>query len=233
MSYYYSRKFEIENAVRRSGLKFYTILRPSFLMHNYLEPLCMAHFPHYGMHTLDVAYPLGTKTTHFDPHDVGRFAAAAPLDPGRFDRQEVELGNEQLTIEQVAEKLDHATDSGFDVNYLDAEQVAEMTEKAPALAIRLWGLKENAYTNDPSALDQYGIPLTNLAEFAKKEEVALSLSLQHLYEHRKDWDFEGGRWVKAKQDQEGDEGECWDNIEERDTKGDWEQPGNWAEQGHW
>jgi hypothetical protein len=169
MCYYYSRNFEIENAIRESGLKYYTILRPSFLMHNYLEPLCTAHFPNYGMFTLDVAYPPGTKAAHFDAYDVGRYAAAALLDPKRFDRHEIELGNQQLTIEQVAKALGDAVEEIFSTNHMADEEVALWARKAPALAIRLRGEKEGAYTTDLRDLAQYGIPLAELRDFAERQ----------------------------------------------------------------
>jgi uncharacterized protein YbjT (DUF2867 family) len=91
MCYHYARNFEIENAVRQISLTYYTILRPSFLMHNYLQSLCMAHFPNYGVY---IEYLKGRKTAHFDPYDIGKFAAAALLDPKRFSGHEIELGNE-------------------------------------------------------------------------------------------------------------------------------------------
>jgi hypothetical protein len=67
MRYYYSRKFAIEKAVCSSGIKNYSILRPSFLIHNY--------------HILGVTYPLAAVNANFDPYDVRKFAAAAFLDP--------------------------------------------------------------------------------------------------------------------------------------------------------
>jgi hypothetical protein len=54
----------------------------------------MAHFPNYGVYTLDVEYLEGRKTAHFDPYDIGKFAAATLLDPKRFGGHEIELGNE-------------------------------------------------------------------------------------------------------------------------------------------
>lgn len=225
MCYYYSRKFELEKAVRESGIKYYTILRPSFLMHNYLEPLCRAHFPNYGQFTLDVAYPPGTKTAHFDAYDVGRFAAAALLDPKQFDNHEIELGNEQLTIEQVAEMLREAVDERFSTNHATADEVALWKNSAPALAIRLWGEKEGAYTNDPKLLDQYGIPLTKFTEFAVREKVAIQEAIDHWYFRRSpgyqgNWENEGRGWGKQGRGE-------WGDNDEGAIGGNWEEGGDW------
>jgi uncharacterized protein YbjT (DUF2867 family) len=221
MCYYYSRNFEIENAIRESGLKYYTILRPSFLMHNYLEPLCTAHFPSYGIFTLDVAYPQGTKTAHFDAYDVGRYAAAALLDPKQFDRHEIELGNQQLTIEQVAKALGDAVEEIFSTNYMTAEEVALWARKAPALAIRLWGEKEGAYTNDLWDLAQYGIPLAELADFAERDKVALRQSVNNSY-HIQGKCYGEGDWDEWRSLGEQTGGQR-DGKDEKSTGGTWEE----------
>jgi len=170
------------------------------------------------MFTLDVAYPPGTKAAHFDAYDVGRYAAAALLDPKRFGRHEIELGNQQLTIEQVAKALGE--------NYMTAEEVALWARKAPALAIRLWREKEGAYMNDLRDLAQYGIPLAELADFAEREKVALREAVNNSY-HRQgkccgegDWD----EWRSLG----GQTGGQWGVKEEKGTGGAWEERVEWS-----
>ena len=171
MKAYYGAKVAIEEVVRASDIKYKTILRPGWLMHNYLEPLWRTHYPRYqSEHVLDVAYPPGSKTAHFDAADMGKLAAAAFLDPERFDNEVIECGNEQLTIEDVAREIGGAIGVKMKSKYLTLEEVDEFARQAPGLRVRLWGTKEGAFTNDPKPLEKYGVQLTTLKKFVQREK---------------------------------------------------------------
>ena len=174
MKRYYSAKVAIEDAVRASDIKYKTILRPGWLMHNYLEPLWRTHFPRYqSNHLLDVAYPPGSKTAHFDAADMGKLAAAAFLHPERYDGEVIECGNEQLTVEDVAREIGNGIGVEMRTKYLTLEEVRELARRSPGIIVRLWGTKEGAFINDPKPLDKYGIQLTTLKEFVQREAKGL------------------------------------------------------------
>ena len=106
LHWYFSAKAEVEHAVREAGFKAYTILRPVWIIHDYLLPSAPYNFP--GLATkgeLDHSYDDGTKMVHTDSFDVGKYAAAALQDPAKFGGQEIDLGNEALTIEEVRDIL--------------------------------------------------------------------------------------------------------------------------------
>jgi len=42
---FYESKWEIEESVRRSGIRYWTVLRPAFLMQNFLPPVSRSFFP--------------------------------------------------------------------------------------------------------------------------------------------------------------------------------------------
>jgi uncharacterized protein YbjT (DUF2867 family) len=174
MKPYYASKAAVEEMVRASNIKYKTFLRPGWLMHNYLEPLWRTHYPRYqNEHTLDVAYPPASKTAHFDAADVGKFAAAAFLDPERFHNEVIELGNEQLTIEDVAREIGDGIGVEMKTKYLAPEEVNDFARQAPGIRVRLWGTTEEAFTNDPKAIEKYGIELKSLREFVRREKTAL------------------------------------------------------------
>ncbi|KAJ7047612.1 putative NmrA-like family domain-containing protein [Mycena alexandri] len=93
---YYTNKTGAEKAIRASGFT-YTILRPGWLMHNYIGAATAYQFPEYPTdRVLAVSYPREYRVGHLDGADVGKFAAAALLDPLRFAGKELELINESI-----------------------------------------------------------------------------------------------------------------------------------------
>jgi uncharacterized protein YbjT (DUF2867 family) len=179
MAAYYKSKKAVEGAVRSSSIKFKTFLRPAWLMHNYLEPMWRYHFPAYqSEHLLEVSYPPGTTTAHFDAADVGKFAAAAFLDPERFNGHEIELGNEQLTIEDVAKSIEGATGVNLNTKYLVAEGDLERAKSIFTYGMWQWALTEDHFVTDPRSLDQYGIRLATFDEFCQREIEALKEALK-------------------------------------------------------
>lgn len=126
---FHRSKKAVEEAVRASDIRFKTYLRPAWLMHNYVEPMWRYHFKNYQTeHTLDVLYPPGTTVAYFDAADVGKFAAAAFLNPERFDGHEIELGNEQLTIEEVARSIEKSTGVKMKTKHLNGEEDLELAK---------------------------------------------------------------------------------------------------------
>jgi hypothetical protein len=75
-----------------------------------------------------------------------------------------------LTIGEVGAMLRDAVQKQIVTCHMTAEEAAFWKSSAPALDIRLWGVKERAHINDPRALDQYGIPLTAFTLFVRKGE---------------------------------------------------------------
>ena len=179
MAGFYASKIAVEDAVRSSGIKYKTYLRPGWLMHNYLEPLCQYQFPAYQTdHLLEVTYPPGTTTAHFDAADVGKFAAAAFLDPERFDGHEIELGDEQLTIEESARTIEKATGIKIGTKYLIADEDLERAKTFYVYGMWQWGVKEGHFKTNRGDLDKYRIPLTTLDEFCQREVGSLKKALK-------------------------------------------------------
>jgi uncharacterized protein YbjT (DUF2867 family) len=129
MASYHRSKKAVEDAVRASDIQYKTYLRPAWLMHNYIEPMWRYHFKAYqSEHTLDVVFPPGTHFAHLDAADVGKFAAAAFINPDRFNGEVIELGNEQLTIEDVARTIENATGVKIKTKYLNGEEDLEVAK---------------------------------------------------------------------------------------------------------
>ncbi|KAJ7822262.1 NAD dependent epimerase/dehydratase [Mycena olivaceomarginata] len=171
LAQYYASKAGVERVVRTSGFT-YTILRPGWLNHNYIGAGVEYHFPEYAKErVLTVSSPRGWRMEHLDADDVGQFAAAALLDPGRFAGKELDLVNELLTFEEIAAHLGEALGAEVKVKYRTAEETAEARKALPTIERQLWG--PTTAPGDGSKLAEYGFRLTTLKEFLEREKSAI------------------------------------------------------------
>jgi uncharacterized protein YbjT (DUF2867 family) len=107
---YYTAKHAVEEAVRESGVPNVTILRPGVLYHDYLPPWSSYVFPELVSEgVLPTSLEEGAKIAHGSADDVGKFAAAALLDPGKYKGQEIDVVSENLTAEDAAAIMGEAT----------------------------------------------------------------------------------------------------------------------------
>ena len=125
-----------------------------------------------------MTYPPGTTIAHFDATDVGKFATAAFLDPERFNDLEIELGNEQLTIEEAAMSIERASGLKIKTKYLISNEDLERARSFYVYGMYQWALKEDYFVTNPRDLDQYGIRLTTLDEFCQREVEDLKETLK-------------------------------------------------------
>ncbi len=102
---YWNAKSGVNDAVRQAGFPRRVILKPAFMMDNFMPPKAAYLFPGLARGAIETAMKPDTRLDLIAAADIGRFAAAAFADPARFDRQEIDLAAESLTMAQVAEIL--------------------------------------------------------------------------------------------------------------------------------
>jgi uncharacterized protein YbjT (DUF2867 family) len=171
---YYSQKAAIEDAVRSAGLQNYTILRPSFLMQNYLLPQAAFLTPELSSEGVLVhIYEKGTKMPHMDAADVGKFAAAALLEPDKFRGEEIELGNENLTIEEVAGMMKEISGVEVGIRKRSEEEARMVWDNIPTLRFQRMANENDLSINGIALVEKYGIRLTSFEEFLAREKEVL------------------------------------------------------------
>ncbi|KAF7360549.1 NmrA domain-containing protein [Mycena venus] len=171
LSQYYGSKAGVERVVRASGLT-YMILRPGWLMHNYIALGPRYHFPEYASErVLAVSCPRDWRMEHFDADDVGQFAAAALLDPKKFSGKEIDLINEQLTFEEIARDLSEAIGAEVKVKYRTEEETKEALKVVPGVERQIWA--PMLPYPDSTKLVEYGFRLTTFKEFLEREKNAI------------------------------------------------------------
>ncbi|RAO69305.1 uncharacterized protein BHQ10_005317 [Talaromyces amestolkiae] len=170
MGWYWTSKAEIESHVRSAGFTHWTILRPAFLMYNYVSPVADFMFPELSTrHTFLTAYNPGNAMTVFDPDDLGKFAAAAFLEPETYNHEEIDLGVEALTPKEITQSLTNAAGKDIKTEFYPAEEAAALSKVNPVIRSQLWA-NEVGYKVDFEALKKYPIKLTTFDEYLQREK---------------------------------------------------------------
>lgn len=167
---YYASKSAVEDIVRGAGFTAYTILRPAFIHINYLLPSVHVNYPALpNSGELDHVFNGGTKLLHTDANDVGKYAGAALRDPAKFGGKEIELGYENITIDETRDIL--AKVSGRDVQ-TRRRTPEEMETLVPGQRFQLWAnSKDMSPVADAarSVQAKFGIRFTSLEEALRRD----------------------------------------------------------------
>jgi uncharacterized protein YbjT (DUF2867 family) len=102
---YWLNKAEIEAATVAAGFAAHTILRPAFMMENFVAPKAARMFPDLAHGRLVTAIFRDTKLALVAAADIGRAVAAALGAPERFAGATLELCSDWLTLDEIASVL--------------------------------------------------------------------------------------------------------------------------------
>ncbi|EJD43432.1 NAD dependent epimerase/dehydratase [Auricularia subglabra TFB-10046 SS5] len=179
---YYHSKASAEAAVRASGIT-WTILRPPWLFQNYTYPQSVFNLPvlHSERRFLTGVRP-DLLFAHLDAADIGRWAAAAFLDPQRFGGKALRPAVENLTLEEIAQALETFAGVKIERAFVTPAELPH-DPKDPIGALRaevaVWQNRGEAWepAEELEEIKSYGIPLTTFAEFLAKNKAAVFATL--------------------------------------------------------
>jgi uncharacterized protein YbjT (DUF2867 family) len=189
---YYTAKFKVEEVVRAAGFKHYTILRPAFIHTDYLVPHVYGNYPSLPEEgVLAHAFDEGVGMLHIDERDIGRYAAAALLDPVKFDKEEIELANEYLTADESARILSKVSGRTIEARRLSPEQLEAALTRVFLPKFHLWANFTDLPSTAKATAEKFGIPFTSLEDYltTEKERLLECLTPKHLFfiEKNKNW----------------------------------------------
>lgn len=174
---YFSSKATVEEIVRSGGFQSYTILRPAVIHHDFFVPGCYGNYPRLPTHgELDHLLEDGAKMAYTDASDIGKYAAAALLDPSKFTGQEIDLGNELLTIEEVRDILARVSGRSVTATRRTQKEVEEMGISVFGQAFHLMSnIKDLSWTTARAkeVQDKFGIPFTSLEAALQRDRALL------------------------------------------------------------
>lgn len=174
---YYSSKATVEDIVRSGGFQAYTILRPAVIHHDFYLPGVHENFPRLPTRgDLDHLLEDGVKVPYTDASDIGKYAAAALQDPAKFGGQEIDLGNELLTIEEVRDILIRVSGRQVRAIKRTPKEVEEMGISVFGQAFHLMAnIKDLTWTTSLAKENQekYGILFTSVEAALQRDRVLL------------------------------------------------------------
>lgn len=106
---YWESKAGVNDMVRSAGFANAVILKPAFMMDNYIPPKAAWMFPRLAQGSVSTVMAKGAKLDLIAAADIGRFAAVPFTEEGRFNGQEIDLAGDTLDTDEVAEIIGRAT----------------------------------------------------------------------------------------------------------------------------
>lgn len=165
LSGYWDNKESVEAMVRDAGFEMYTILKPAFMMENFVAPKAARMFPFLAHGELPVAIAPETAVALVSAEDIGATVVAAITDPRRFARAEIELGGDLLTVPEIAEIITRVTGNPVSVSCLPAAEVDAEFGAASWASTQVW-LNSVGYAARPRHAAGYGLELSTFEQWA-------------------------------------------------------------------
>ncbi|KAH8658075.1 NmrA family protein [Xylariales sp. PMI_506] len=174
---YFSSKAAVEDTVRASGFKFYTIIRAGFIHFDYYRPGSDHNYPSLPERgELVHSFNEGARMIHTDAHDIGKWAAAALLDPAKFTGQDLDIGDELLSVEEVSGMLERVTGRKIPTRRRTPEEVEEAKTTLWAQSFQLWANIRDFSADVAAAKElpaKFGIPFTPIEEAFRRDRALI------------------------------------------------------------
>ena len=156
-------KSAIQDRVRAAGFTHWTLLKPGFFMDNFLPSMGFL-FPRGVEGGLVSVLRPKTRLSLVATEDIGAAAAAAILAPERFDRVELELASDYLSMAEIAEVLSRAL--GVRLSAPDMTEEEALAAGMPAMGAHHQWLNVVGQPGRPQYARDLGIPLTSFETWA-------------------------------------------------------------------
>lgn len=165
---YWTSKAEVNEIVRKAGFPRYTILKPAYMMDNFITPKSQWMYPGLAKRgAIETAMAEDTRLDLIAASDVGRFAAAAFAEPDRFSGQEIDLAAESLTMQEVAKAITTSTGKAVAVRHMSGKQAREMGNSPGLTESQQWA-KVEGYKVDLTQAASHGVPLEKFSGWSRR-----------------------------------------------------------------
>ncbi|GAA5053438.1 NmrA/HSCARG family protein [Nocardia callitridis] len=158
-------KAAIQDHLRAADFPRWTLLKPGFFMENF-APAMGFLFPRGVEGGLVSVLKPQTKLSLVAVHDIGVAAAAALTDPEKFDRVELELASDYLSMAQIAEVLSRALDTPLAAPDMTVEQA--VAAGMPPMGASHEFINVVGQPGRPEYATALGIPLTSFDTWAQQ-----------------------------------------------------------------
>lgn len=120
-------KKDVEEMVENGQFDTFTVIRPGYLMANFLEPAINGYTEILDSGTWPTIFKADTRLGLVDHDDVAKIAVSAFQDPGALNGRVIGIVSEFLTPQEIMDHLGKAMGSpGFRAIFLTEEDVAAL-----------------------------------------------------------------------------------------------------------
>lgn len=164
---YWESKAEAEDVIRNCGVASRTILKPAFMMENFIPPKVSRFFPHLAKGELTTAFTPRTVMSLVTAEDVAAAAVAAIIAPARFNHLEIELSGDRLTMDEIAAIFAEAWGRPVITRFLPREAALEAGILPFWVDSQIW-TNEVGYPATPDDSRKLGLAPTGLRDWARR-----------------------------------------------------------------
>ncbi|CAM4069263.1 NmrA/HSCARG family protein [Staphylococcus schweitzeri] len=161
---YWIQKDIIERAVKGSNLKHWTILKPAYMMENWLPYRAKYFFPDLKNNILKSAFNHESTIDLVSAIDIAKFAVKAFKTENVFDKESIEIASESLTIDQIAMEINKHTDKEIEVLTISPDEAIREGISPGIVKSQEWNNLEG-YQVDINKTKNYGIKLLSFSEW--------------------------------------------------------------------
>ena len=159
---HFDNKARVEDTVRAAGFTAYSILRPVFFMENLVSPWFLQ-----GDKLMTAMKPT-TKLQMIASDDIGKFGAAAFIDSAKWNRAEVDLAGDAVTMLDAATAVSSILGKEISFEALPIDAVRKNSED---MALMLEWFENVGYSADIAALQaKWGIQPLTLEQWAANQK---------------------------------------------------------------
>lgn len=153
---YWRSKADTEALARSAGFAHHIVLRPAFMMENFIEPKARSMFPDLRQGRILTAIEPGTRIALVAADDIGAAAAAAIADPARFDGAAIELAGDHLTLSEVAAAIGAAKGLSVTAETRGYDELVLRGQHEGWVRTQLW-LNVVGYPARPAGMEAIGL----------------------------------------------------------------------------
>lgn len=165
---YWESKADAEAIADDAGFTHLTILRPAFMMENFIVPKASGMFPDLANGEIVTAVEPDTRIALVAADDIAATASMAIQDPGRFTDDPIELAGDWMTLPEIAEILSR---TGFGEVKARTASRAELLERGQFegwIETQEW-MNFVGYPARPEAMLSRGLVPTGFTAWAQRQ----------------------------------------------------------------
>jgi uncharacterized protein YbjT (DUF2867 family) len=165
---YWDNKAAVENMALAAGFANAVVLRPAFMMENFVSPKVERMFPDLREGRFVTAIHEITPLALVATSDIGQAAAAAFSEPQRFSGRKLELAGDLLTLPQIAALLSTAFGAEIEAKTTSPEAESARLRSAGWVLTQQW-LNAFGYPARPSHMEALGLRPTTFSQWLQDQ----------------------------------------------------------------